>query len=153
MIETTKESFNSLIQGSKVIVFFHKVGCANCEKIKPMLEKYGAENPDVKICSYLCTVPDEITKDYPFNTFPGIFHFESGKLRGGTSGLIPEGIIGIPFQDIKDLKLSVYDDTTTLSEMDTEASIIKLRLELSEQAIGLKTGKRKQPGEQDIKKN
>jgi thiol-disulfide isomerase/thioredoxin len=153
MIETTKESFKSLIQGSKVVVFFHKVGCANCDKIKPMLEKYEQENADVKICSYLCTVPDEVTKDYPFNTFPGIFHFESGKLRGGTSGMIPDGIIGLPFQDINVLKLAVYDGTTELTEMDEKASTIKLKLQLSEQAIGYKTGKTKQPGEEEIKKN
>lgn len=90
MIQLTKDTFQEEVlnhKGDVVVEFYKPVGCGNCEQMKPIMEEFEKNNPNVKVCLYECSgTPDEISSTYQFKMFPGIFSFKDGKPVRGFSG-------------------------------------------------------------------
>ena len=113
MIEINKDNFDAEVlqaKGHVVVEFYRPKGCSNCEKMNPIVEQFAEENPEVKVCKYVCgQEPDEITKKYQFKMFPGIFSFIDGKpVRGFTGMRSPEQMSTV-FMTRNDVKANIFD--------------------------------------------
>lgn len=127
------ENFNQFIQQERAVVFFHKQGCSNCEKMRPVFEAFKKNNPDIPCDEYLCTKQDEITKQYPFNTFPAIYIFANGVAVGHTEGIATYESIQYPFLDDATLKIIYYDYMEMIEQgkkAQNDAQIIKQILDI-----------------------
>lgn len=89
MIPTT--IITSVKNADKALFFMTKKGCSNCEKVKPMIEKFEAENPDVLVFTHEAESPnDEMLKEFPpIKMFPWVFCLKSGKLVSVTNAIPP----------------------------------------------------------------
>lgn len=137
MKDTSLSTFIQDIQHDKVIVFFHKHGCSNCSKTKPLLEQLEKENPDVKVISYLCVEPDDITKHLPIRVFPGIFCYSKGKMIAGDGKHYPVDFYLSAFLDTRDKKSSMYDLSQAIANMEVQMNEMKSRADFINHSIVL----------------
>ena len=81
----TKEDFN----GPRVLVDFWAQWCGPCKVMKPTVEKFGEENPDIKIV--LCNVDEEpnLAQEFGIRSIPTLLYFEEGEVKGKKIGNIP----------------------------------------------------------------
>ncbi len=127
------QNFNDFINQKNAVVFFHKTGCSNCTQMKPIFEQFKANNPDVPCGEYLCTAPDEVTKQYPFKTFPAIYIFSNGQAIGHSEGITSYNTLQYPFLSDLELKSIYFDSMEALEQMTTiqkEVQYIKQILNL-----------------------
>lgn len=146
MKETTLSTFTEEIQADKAIVFFHKKWCSRCEQTKPLLEQLEKENPDIKVLSYLCVEPDDITKHLPIKVFPGIFCYRNGKRIAGNSNLYPLHFYISAFNSVDLKKVWVYDYSKIAGELEGQLKEAQMHAEFLNDSIVLET----ETGEQII---
>lgn len=110
MITINKDSLGDAIKEGLVVVEFRKeVGCPNCEQMKPVLERFEKENPQVKVCVFPCVDAKDVPEGYQFKMFPGIFSFKDGVPIRGYSGFKTPQQMSLIFTQANDLKIAQYD--------------------------------------------
>jgi thioredoxin-like negative regulator of GroEL len=122
------QNFNDFINQKNAVVFFHKTGCSNCTQMKPVFEEFKKNNPDVACEEYLCTAPDEVTKQYQFKTFPAIYIFQNGQQIGHTEGIASYNTLQYPFLSDTQLKSLYFDFLEAIEQasiMQKDAQFIK----------------------------
>ena len=88
MIHLNEENFAEYVLGTpKLLVFFYREkGCSFCDKMKPIVEKYGESN---SVGWYaLGQSPDSVTEGLVKN-FPTFVAYENGKMVGSQEGAMP----------------------------------------------------------------
>lgn len=81
----TSSSIDSSIE--KAIFIITKKGCGNCEKTKPLLEKFEKEHEDTKVFIHeMENKDDEFARQFPeIRVFPGVFCLRKGKVISATN--------------------------------------------------------------------
>jgi len=82
----TKEDFN----GPRVLVDFWASWCGPCKMMKPRIEKFDTDNPDIKVI--FCNVDEEsdIAKEYNIRSIPTLMYFEDGEIKGKKIGNVDD---------------------------------------------------------------
>ena len=82
----TKEDFN----GPRVLVDFWASWCGPCKMMKPRIEKFANDNPDIKVI--FCNVDEEsdIAKEYNIRSIPTLMYFEDGEIKGKKIGNVDD---------------------------------------------------------------
>jgi len=78
----TKEDFN----GPRVLVDFWAAWCGPCKVMKPTVQKFADDNPDIKVI--FCNVDEEsdLAKEYSIRSIPTLMYFEDGEIKGKKIG-------------------------------------------------------------------
>lgn len=97
-------NMSSVRNADKALFFMTKKGCSNCEKVKPMVEQFEKENPDVLVFTHEAESPnDEMLKEFPpIKMFPGIFCLKAGKLVSVTNAIPPYDSFAVGLMSIGD---------------------------------------------------
>lgn len=123
MEKLTQETFAEAIKADKVVIFIHRPGCSNCAKMKPQIEEFAVEQPDVKLYE-IEVIEDETTKlpekwildILPRNiTYPIVPCYSKGKKIFMTGAIFPVEILSIPFLNKESLQ-SDYMNTILITE-------------------------------------
>ena len=149
MIEINKDNFKAEVleaKGHVLVEFYRAEGCPNCDKMNPLVDQFAKENPEVKVCKYVCGKdPDEITMQYQFKLFPGIFSFIDGEPVRGFYGLkTPEQMTTV-FMKKNDIKANIFDFQELLEQ--AQGGLEFFRKELDNFNVGTKV-----PDEKDAPK-
>ena len=85
----TKEDFN----GPRVLVDFWASWCGPCKVMKPTVQKFADDNPDIKVI--FCNVDEEsdLAKEYSIRSIPTLMYFEDGEIKGKKIGNVSAGQI------------------------------------------------------------
>jgi len=85
----SNEDFN----GPRVLVDFWAEWCGPCKMMKPILEKFDKDNPDIKVI--FCNVDKEkdLANRYGIRSIPTLMYFEDGEIKGKRIGSASEGLI------------------------------------------------------------
>ena len=85
----TKEDFN----GPRVLVDFWAAWCGPCKVMKPTVQKFADDNPDIKVI--FCNVDEEsdLAKEYSIRSIPTLMYFEDGEIKGKKIGNVSAGQI------------------------------------------------------------
>ncbi len=80
----TKEDFN----GPRVLVDFWASWCGPCKVMKPTIQKFADDNPDIKVI--FCNVDEEsdLAKEYSIRSIPTLMYFEEGEIKGKKIGSV-----------------------------------------------------------------
>lgn len=107
----TKENFKEVLNSKQAVLFMYKPsGCGNCEQMKPIMERFAQNNPDVNVFSYECgATPDEVSGKYQFKMFPGIFSFVDGRPMRGYSGMKSPKQLSMLFMEADQMKVIAFD--------------------------------------------
>jgi len=135
MIPTT--TMSSVRNADKALFFMTKKGCSNCEKVKPMVEKFEAENPDVLVFTHEAESPnDEMLKEFPpIKMFPGVFCLKAGKLVSLTNAIPPYESFSVGLMPIGDKYAHFGKVTRTLAQLETELKNAKEFHQFLDQSI------------------
>jgi thiol-disulfide isomerase/thioredoxin len=135
MIPTT--TMSSVRNADKALFFMTKKGCSNCEKVKPMVEKFEAENPDVLVFTHEAESPnDEMLKEFPpIKMFPGVFCLKAGKLVSLTNAIPPYESFSVGLMPIGDKYAHFGKITRTLAQLETELKNAKEFHQFLDQSI------------------
>ena len=70
------------LKGPKVLVDFWASWCGPCKVMKPKLEKFATDNPDIEVI--FCNVDEEsdLAKEYGITSIPTLIYFEDGEVKG-----------------------------------------------------------------------
>lgn len=137
MIPTTKMS--SVRNADKAILFIAKKWCSNCEKTKPILEKFEKENPDVLIFSHEAESPnDEILKELPpIRIFPWVFCLKSGKIVSVTNAIPSYELLTIWFLSVSDKYAHFWKVTREITQAENYLKWAKEFHQFIDQSISL----------------
>jgi len=82
----TKEDFN----GPRVLVDFWAQWCGPCKMMKPRIEKFATENPDIEVI--FCNVDEEsdVAKEFNIRSIPTLIYFENGEIKGKKIGNVED---------------------------------------------------------------
>lgn len=147
MIEITREKFDSIKNDEKSVVFFHKNGCPNCEKMKPLIELFETETPDVKVYSYLCERDaetkqfDDVLSKFKFKSFPLVVCYKKGKAIYARSEVFSPHVLIIPFMDRQTLQEDFFRTDLMVGQMiqQHKREVSAIRDENMTRAIVIKT--------------
>ena len=91
-LEITDANFEEVVMNADrpVVVDFWAEWCGPCKVLKPTIEKFAKENPDIKVV--FCNVDEEsdMAKDYGIKSIPTLLYFEHGEIKGKKIGNVPE---------------------------------------------------------------
>ena len=81
------------LKGPKVLVDFWASWCGPCKVMKPTLEKFATDNPNVEVI--FCNVDKEsdLAKEYGIRSIPTLLYFEKGEIKGKKIGNVSTGQI------------------------------------------------------------
>lgn len=83
--------FNAIITQKKyVLIDFTAAWCAPCKKLKPILEKIGTDNKNIKIVAIDYDKNTEIVEKYKVDAIPMLMIFEKGKKVWENVGFLSE---------------------------------------------------------------
>lgn len=135
MIQTTNMS--SVRNADKALFFMTKKGCSNCEMVKPMIEKFEKENPDVLVFTREAESPnDEMLKEFPaIKMFPWIFWLKSGKLISATNAIPPYQFFMVGFMSIADKYAHFGKVTRNIAQMENDIKGAKEFVQFLDQSI------------------
>lgn len=137
MIPTT--TITSVKNADKALFFMTKKGCSNCEKVKPMIEKFETENPDVLVFTHEAESPnDEMLKEFPpIKMFPWIFCLKSGKLVSVTNAIPPYDSFAIGLLPLVDKYANFGKVTRQIAQMEQELKNAKEFHQFLDQSIAM----------------
>ena len=83
----TKEDLN----GPRVLVDFWASWCGPCKVMKPRIEKFATDNPEIEVI--FCNVDEnsELAKEFNIRSIPTLLYFEDGEIKGKKIGAIVDG--------------------------------------------------------------
>ena len=78
------------LKGPKVLVYFWASWCGPCKVMKPKLEKFATDNPDIEVI--FCNVDEEsdLAKEYGIRSIPTLIYFEDGEIKGKKIGMVED---------------------------------------------------------------
>ena len=91
IVEVTEKNFESVKTESEFLIIDFWAGwCGPCKIMKPTLEKFATNNPDIEVI--FCNVDEEseLAKDYGIKSIPTLLYFEHGEIKGKKIGNVPE---------------------------------------------------------------
>lgn len=82
MLEITQENFQQevLEAASPVIVDFWATWCGPCRMQGPILEKFAAAHPEIKVVKVNVDDNMELSSEYEITSIPSIMLFKQGKM-------------------------------------------------------------------------
>jgi len=121
-----------------MVFFYRPTGCGNCEKMKPAIEQFEKENPQINVCHYECgKTPDAITSKYSFKMFPGIFTFSKGQVIKGMSGMKSLDELRFSFTSLTELKANIYDGEEALKKLTGNLDFFRNQVETFNQGTNV----------------
>lgn len=126
-MKLTKDTFSESQVGNSLVFFYRETGCANCEKVKPLVEAFVKEG--VKVFSVSADEEKELTGKYAPLTqwqLPLIVYFENGKVINKSTGLVDENKIF----DITKTIYNISDGEITEIVLSLDVEVATKRKEL-----------------------
>lgn len=90
LINVSDETFEAeVLQSDKVVVldFSAQAWCGACVRMKPVIEKFAEENPDLKVCIIDIDDNAKMAGQYKVKSIPSIHVFKNGQDLGFTGSL------------------------------------------------------------------
>lgn len=135
----TTSTITSVKNADKALFFMTKKGCSNCEKVKPMVEKFEKENPDVLVFTHEAESPnDEMLKEFPaIKMFPWIFCLKSGKLVSYTNAIPPYESFSVGLMSIGEKYAHFGKATRQVAQLEANLKNAKEFLQFLDQTINM----------------
>lgn len=148
----TTSDLTSVKNADKALFFMTKQGCPNCTQVKPMIEKFEAENPDVLVFTHEATSKDdEVLAQFPqIQMFPGVFCMKAGKIVSMTNAIPSPDSFAIGFSTIQDKYMNFGVITRRLTQMETDIKSMKELHAFLNNSIGLEETPTEVPTEPDF---
>lgn len=117
----------SVKNADKALFFMTKQGCSNCAQVKPMIEKFETENPDVLVFTHEATDKDDpILKEFPpIRMFPGVFCLKGGKVVSQTNAIPDPATFIVGFATMADKLANFGLFTRRIAAMENELKVTK----------------------------
>jgi thioredoxin 1 len=82
----TKEDFN----GPRVLVDFWAQWCGPCKMMKPRMERFAKDNPEIEVI--FCNVDEEhgLAQEYGIRSIPTLMYMEDGEIVGKKIGNVDD---------------------------------------------------------------
>lgn len=82
----TKEDFN----GPRVLVDFWAQWCGPCKMMKPRMERFAKDNPEIEVI--FCNVDEEhsLAQEYGIRSIPTLMYLEDGEIVGKKIGNVDD---------------------------------------------------------------
>ncbi len=89
MAQMKDEEYIQLVRSNKlVLVDFGATWCIPCRKMKPVIEKFEKEHPEIKLVTIDAAVEDEIVKKYGVEELPVFIMYKDGKEVWRQEGIV-----------------------------------------------------------------
>lgn len=117
----------SVKNADKALFFMTKQGCSNCAQVKPMIEKFETENPDVLVFTHEATDKDDpILKEFPpIRMFPGVFCLKGGKVVSQTNAIPEPATFTVGLASLPDKLANFGLFTRRIAALENELKVTK----------------------------
>lgn len=90
----TKEVLESTISsGAITIVDFWTPWCSSCKTLGPVLEKIGADHPEIQVVKINVDENSELSTEYGIRSIPAVFIYKNGEKTNNFVGMKNESEI------------------------------------------------------------
>lgn len=123
----TISNLDSVRNADKSLFFMTKAGCSNCKQVKPMIEKFEAENPDILVFTHEATAQDDpILVQFPqIRVFPGVFCLKSGKVVSQTNAIPNPESFSIGFATLEQKYMNYGVSTRRIAQAEAQIKMLK----------------------------